>query len=92
MVLFGAASGTIDPIEVTLISEKSLFFTFPSVYLYTESQEEYLAASEEVYSNVTKGVLRVRVNHKYPLSQAVQAHKDLENQKTTGSIVLIPDN
>ena len=26
----------------------------------------------------------------YPLKDAVQAHKDLEGRKTTGSIVLLP--
>jgi NADPH2:quinone reductase len=34
--------------------------------------------------------LRVRVKHTYPLSQAAQAHADLESRKTTGSVVLIP--
>ncbi|GKG67288.1 hypothetical protein Tco_0734128, partial [Tanacetum coccineum] len=49
------------------------------------------AASEE-FSTIEKAIVNVRVNHKYPLSQAAQAHTDMENQKTTGSIVLIPDN
>jgi NADPH:quinone reductase len=30
------------------------------------------------------------VNHTYALKDAVQAHKDLEGRKTTGSVVLIP--
>ncbi|KAI5346832.1 hypothetical protein L3X38_014711 [Prunus dulcis] len=38
----------------------------------------------------SSGVLRVQVNHTYPLSQAAQAHEDLENRKTSGSVVLLP--
>ena len=58
---------------------------------YTAKRDELLEAAGEVFANIATGVLRVRVNHKYPLSQASQAHLDLEGRKTTGSIVLIPD-
>ena len=91
-VLFGAPSGLPDPLEHSLVAEKSLFFTYPSMMLYTESQEDRLADSEELYSIVEKGVLQVHVNHKHPLSQVAQAHRDLKNRKTSGSIMLIPDN
>ncbi|KAF9619276.1 hypothetical protein IFM89_006463 [Coptis chinensis] len=56
-----------------------------------EARDELLKAAGELFTNVASGVLRVRVNHTYPLSQAAQAHVDLENRKTTGSVVLIPD-
>ncbi|XP_076952963.1 uncharacterized protein LOC143626913 [Bidens hawaiensis] len=89
MVSFGMASG--EP-ELTYrhLTYKSVFFTIPQFLLYTEARSDLLAASDEVFSNIEKGTLRVRVNQ-YPLSQAVQAHSDLESRKTTGSIVLIPN-
>ncbi|NIO16960.1 MAG: quinone oxidoreductase, partial [Deltaproteobacteria bacterium] len=37
-----------------------------------------------------KGVVRIEVNQTYPLSDAGQAHIDLESRKTTASTVLIP--
>jgi len=43
-----------------------------------------------VFANVAYGVLKVRANHTYPLSEAIKAHEDLENRKTTGTIVLMP--
>jgi NADPH2:quinone reductase len=58
---------------------------------YTATRDELLATAGEMLENVANGVLKVRVNHKYPLSMAGQAHHDLETRKTTGSIVLIPD-
>ncbi|KAI3508164.1 hypothetical protein L1887_23168 [Cichorium endivia] len=92
MVSFGFASGSPEPVKFKVFSDKCLFFTVPSMMLYTKERSDLLAASEELFSNIEKGVLRVRANHKYPLSQVVQAHTDLEDRKTTGSIVLIPDN
>ncbi|KAL8253268.1 hypothetical protein R6Q59_036961 [Mikania micrantha] len=90
MVSFGMASG--EP-ELTYrdLTYKSVVFTIPQFMLYTKERNDLVAASEEVFSAIEKGVLRVRVN-RYPLSHAAQAHSDLENRKTTGSIVLIPDN
>ena len=39
---------------------------------------------------VAGGAVRIEVNQKYALKDAVQAHIDLESRKTTGSTVLIP--
>ncbi|KAI3519586.1 hypothetical protein L1887_08798 [Cichorium endivia] len=92
MVLFGTASGVPEPVRVDQIALKSLYYTFSSIGYYTDDDRVALrVAAEELFAAVAKGVLRVRVNHKYPLSQASQAHIALEGRKTTGSIVLIPD-
>ncbi|CAH1440903.1 unnamed protein product [Lactuca virosa] len=92
MVLFGMASGEPQPLSVAQLASKSFYYTFSSVGEYTEdNREELLVAAKELFDNVAKGVLRVRVNHKYLLSQASQAHIAIESRKTTGSIVLIPD-
>ncbi|KAH7516700.1 hypothetical protein FEM48_Zijuj10G0162900 [Ziziphus jujuba var. spinosa] len=62
----------------------------PSLMQYTTTREELLETAGEVFANIASGVLRVRVNHTYPLSEAAQAHADLEGRKTSGSVVLIP--
>ncbi|XP_030951589.1 uncharacterized protein LOC115975084 [Quercus lobata] len=90
MVNFGQSSGTPDPLPLSALAAKSLFLTRPSLMQYTATRDELLATAGEVFANVESGVLRVRVNHTYPLSQAAQAHVDLESRKTTGSVVLIP--
>ncbi|XP_076923332.1 uncharacterized protein LOC143585429 [Bidens hawaiensis] len=91
IVSFGQSSGTPDPVPVSALAAKSLFLTRPSLVHYTAKRDELLETAGEVFENIASGVLRVRVNHKYPLSQAAQAHLDIENRKTTGSVVLIPD-
>ena len=57
---------------------------------YTATRDELLETAGEVFANIASGVLQVRVNHTYPLSQAAQAHADLESRKTSGSVVLLP--
>jgi NADPH2:quinone reductase len=91
MVSYGQASGMPDPLPLTALAPKSLFLTRAGLFVYTANRDELLEAAEEVFANIGSGVLRVRVNHKYPLSQAAQAHVDLESRKTSGSVVLIPD-
>ncbi|TXG70607.1 hypothetical protein EZV62_005542 [Acer yangbiense] len=90
MVSFGQSSGTPDPVPLSALAPKSLFLTRPSLMQYTTNRDELLETAGEVFANVASGVLRVRVNHTYPLSQAAQAHADLESRKTSGSVVLLP--
>ncbi|XP_073306148.1 uncharacterized protein [Primulina huaijiensis] len=91
MVSFGQASGAPDPVPLSALAAKSLFLTRPTLMHYNVSRDQLLEAAGEVFANVVSGVLRVRINHTYPLSQAAQAHSDLESRKTTGSVVLVPD-
>jgi NADPH2:quinone reductase len=74
------------------LAPKSLFLTRPSMLHYTGTRDELLQSAGEVFANVATGVLRIRVNHTYPLSEAARAHADLEARKTSGSILLIPEN
>ncbi|KAF3681691.1 putative ubiquinol-cytochrome c reductase complex chaperone CBP3 -like protein [Capsicum annuum] len=91
MVSFGQSSGSPDPVPLSALAVKSLFLTRPTMMHYTITRDELLETAGEVFANAASGVLRVRVNHTYPLSQAAQAHADLESRKTSGSVVLIPD-
>ncbi|XP_075496008.1 uncharacterized protein LOC142533213 [Primulina tabacum] len=91
MVSFGQASGAPDPVPLSALAAKSLFLTRPTLMHYNVTRDQLLEAAGELFANVVSGVLRVRGNHTYPLSQAAQAHSDLESRKTMGSVVLIPD-
>jgi NADPH2:quinone reductase len=39
---------------------------------------------------ISSGKVKLRINQRYALKDAAQAHRDLEARKTTGSTVLIP--
>ncbi|XP_058104389.1 uncharacterized protein LOC131248234 isoform X1 [Magnolia sinica] len=92
MVNFGQSSGMPDPVPLSALAAKSLFLTRPSLMQYNATRNELLEAAGELFASIASGMLKVPVNHTYPLSQAAQAHADLEARKTTGSVVLIPDS
>ena len=90
-VSFGNASGAISNFDILQLSAKgSLYATRPSLGTYVAKRGDLLANAGELFDLVGKGVVKINVNHSYPLSAAAEAHRDLEARKTTGSIVLVP--
>ncbi len=91
LVNYGNASGHVPPIDLLTLSFKgSLKVCRPGIHHYTPTPEATRAAAQELFSLMRDGVLRVAVDHVYPLEDAVQAHRDAEARIITGSAVLIP--
>jgi NADPH:quinone reductase len=91
MVLFGAASGPVVPVDpIKLMQKGALYLTRPSLAYYTATPAELHARAGSVLSMVAQGKLKLRIEYKYPLENAQQAHRDLEGRKTTGKLLLIP--
>lgn len=91
MVSYGNASGpppTISPME--LAKRGSLFLTRPSLFTYIAKREDLDASARELFAVVKSGKVRLKIGQRYRLSEAAQAHRDLEARKTTGSTVLLP--
>lgn len=89
MVLFGSSSGAVPPLDPQVLNRKgSLFLTRPTLGNYVSSREELLLRARELFDWVSKGELKVRAEHEYPLANAAQAHTDLEGRKTTGKLLL----
>ena len=74
----------------SLSAKGSLYATRPTLGTYVAKREDLLANANELFDVVGKGIVKINVNHTYPLKDAAQAHRDLEGRKTTGSIVLLP--
>jgi NADPH2:quinone reductase len=91
LALFGASSGPVPPIDPILLSGKgSLFVTRPTLQHYLATRDELEWRSSDVLGWVAKGHLKLRMEHVYPLEEAVRAHQDLEGRKTTGKVLLEP--
>lgn len=87
---FGQASGPVAPFDPALLAAKgSLFLTRPTLMTYTADRSDLLASATDLFAVVQSGDVRIEVNQTYPLSEAAQAHRDLEARKTTGSTVLL---
>jgi len=91
MALYGASSGAVPPFDpLTLTQKGSIFLTRPSLGHYILTREELQARASAVFRMIAAGKLKLRIEHTYPLSQAQQAHRDLEGRKTTGKLLLLP--
>ena len=91
MVTFGNASGAVPPFDPLLLAQKgSLFVTRPILDHYAGKRSDLLALGEELFGVVASGQVKIEINQTYALSDAAQAHRDLEARKTTGSTILVP--
>ena len=91
LVLFGQSSGPVQPFDPQILAAKgSLFFTRPTLIHHIESREELLSRATDVLDWVSRGELKLRIGATFPLSEAAQAHRELQGRKTTGKVLLIP--
>jgi NADPH2:quinone reductase len=90
-VSFGSASGPVEAFNLGILAQKgSLFVTRPSLVNYTATREELVNTANDLFAVVTSGRVKIPVNQRYALKDAVKAHRDLESRATTGASILIP--
>ncbi len=91
MVSFGNASGAVPDFPPLLLAQKgSLFLTRPNLAHYAATREEIAWRAGDVLAWIGDGSLKLRIDKKYPLSEAAQAHRALESRATTGKLILVP--
>lgn len=89
MVLFGASSGPVPPLDLSLLAQKgSLLVTRPTLATFVGNRQLLEENSADLFDAVGSGKVKISVNQSYALKDAAQAHRDLEARKTTGSTVL----
>lgn len=90
MVSFGNASGPVPPLDFVKALRGSLYLTRPTLWPYTAEREDLLATAQDLFDIVLSGSVKVNVNKRYALQDAIQAHRDMEERRTTGSVILLP--
>jgi len=91
MVLFGGSSGQVPPVDLQVLNSKgSIFVTRPKLADHVLTREELLWRAESLFTWIGQNNLDIRIGGAYKLSEADQAHRDLEGRKTTGKLILIP--
>ncbi|MBK6704168.1 MAG: quinone oxidoreductase [Caulobacteraceae bacterium] len=91
MVSFGNASGPPPDINPLALSQRgSLFLTRPTMFHYTATVEQLDETAADLFDVIAKGAVKIATPARYALTDAAQAHRDLEARKTTGSLVLAP--
>jgi NADPH:quinone reductase len=88
LVAFGNASGAIPPFNPLVLSQKgSLYLTRPTLNTHLSSREIAQQMADHLFEMVTSGKVKIEIGQRYPLEDAVRAHRDLEGRKTTGSSI-----
>lgn len=91
MVSYGNATGAVAPFDCALLHKAgSVYVTRPGLPDYIASRAELLERAASLFEVVRSGQVKIEVLQRYALTDAAQAHRDLEARKTTGSTVLLP--
>lgn len=87
-VVFGQASGPIADFNIGMLAPKgSLFVTRPALFNHIATQEEFLRASDSLFSRIADGRLVTGVHGEMSFDEIPKAHDMLESRQTTGSVI-----
>jgi NADPH2:quinone reductase len=91
MVLFGQSSGPAPQIDPQSLNSKgSLFLTRPTLGHYTADRAELLERANDLFNWMVAGILKVRIDRTFALSEAAEAHRYLEGRQSKGKVLLLP--
>ena len=90
MVSFGQSSGPAPALNTARLAMKAQHVTRGGLYYFVKDPEVRARNAAELFGLIADGVLKVEINQRYQLSDAAQAHTDLEARRTTGSTILTP--
>ena len=89
LALFGFSSGLVPPFDPAILGIKgSLFLTRPGLNQYIATREELMMRARDLFKWLGDGSVKIRINHTFPLADAVKAHQELEARRTTGKVLL----
>ncbi|MBH63529.1 MAG: quinone oxidoreductase [Alphaproteobacteria bacterium] len=90
MLCYGQSSGPVPPFDMReLLTRQGLFLTRASMDVHANSRARRVEMAEHLFDAIRSGAVKIEINQTYALADAVQAHRDLEGRKTTGSSVLL---
>jgi NADPH2:quinone reductase len=90
LVNFGQSSGPVPPFAVSRLAAKSNSLVRPVLFHYIRDRAALESVAQESYEAIAKGVIRSEIGLRLPLSQAAEAHRQMESRTTAGQIVLVP--
>jgi len=91
LALFGASSGPVPPVDPQRLNGAgSVYLTRPFRPHFMRSRDEFEWRTGQLFDAMAAGTVTVSVSGRYALKEAAQAHRDLQERKTVGSVVLTP--
>ena len=90
-VTYGNASGPITDFNPGVLGAKgSLYMQRPTLATFTRNRALLNKCAGDLFDVVDSGAVKINIGQTYALADTAQAHRDLEDRKTTGSTVLMP--
>ncbi|MCD0501829.1 quinone oxidoreductase family protein [Bordetella petrii] len=89
LVSFDDASGPVAGVALSALQPKSLYLAPTSLAAYLDTPRRLQAAAAELFKHMRARTLHAHIPRHYPLSQAGQAHAELE-KNSIAAAVLIP--
>ena len=91
MATFGNASGPVPPFAPAMLANKgSLYVTRQTLFSHLTTRESTQAMADDLFAVVASGQVKIRIDQRFKLSEAAQAHQALEARETTGCTILLP--
>jgi len=86
---YGPVLGGPGPLDIMSLP-KSIKIGYAVFFDHIYTPELLRAQSAKLFDWISQGRLKVRIGGRYPLSQAGNAHADMESRATTGKLLLMP--
>lgn len=91
MVSFGNSSGAVSAFEPGILSARgSLYLTRPTLAHYIATPKQLQDTADDLFDVIAKGIVTIKINQRFKLSEARAAHEALHARQTTGATILIP--
>lgn len=88
---FGSSSGKVEPFDLGVLAPKgSLFVTRPTLFTFASRRDWLDDMARNLFEVVSSGAVKIAVNHRAKLEEAVEVHRSLEGRETTGATVMTP--
>lgn len=90
LILFGAASGQPEPVDVLSLQKKSLTLTRPVLPHFLPDAAKRRTRAAAVFDAALTGAVQLRIHAEFALAEAGQAHQLLASRATQGKLLLNP--
>jgi NADPH:quinone reductase len=86
--VFGHSSGPAEPFAPFLLMPKSITLAGGMMHNFLQTREDLLRRAADMFRGISEGWLDVHIDRVFPLEQAVEAHRRLENRQSIGKLLL----
>ncbi|MGW0299648.1 quinone oxidoreductase family protein [Streptomyces anthocyanicus] len=89
LLYYGAVIGAVPTVTMRELPN-SIKISYPVFRDHIPTREDLMRNTEKIFQLIRSGQWMIDIGRRYPLSDAAQAHRDIESRTTTGKLLLFP--